>query len=70
MTEKRILGCLRVPPVEYHCLRVAQRLPDCDVCTPWGITDDFQGYHTSSFLYIITALINLEQWTFLYHKPL
>jgi hypothetical protein len=21
MTEKRILGCLRVPPVEYHCSR-------------------------------------------------
>jgi hypothetical protein len=21
MTKKRILGCLRVPPVEYHCSR-------------------------------------------------
>jgi hypothetical protein len=22
MTKKRILGCLRVPPVEYHCFRL------------------------------------------------
>jgi hypothetical protein len=26
MTKKRILGCIRVPPVEYHCSNVLQLL--------------------------------------------
>jgi hypothetical protein len=28
MTTKRILGCLRVPPVEYHCSKQYQYKPD------------------------------------------
>jgi hypothetical protein len=39
-----------------HCT-LQQRFSNFGTSTPWGTTDAFQGYHKSSFINILTALI-------------